>query len=82
MNPKAGAGILLTESNTPVVPILIDGAINTMSHMQPKFNFSKIRIVVGDPSDPPSGNAESKLLDRDAVDNWKSETMELQKDRL
>lgn len=82
MNPKSGADILLIKSNTPVVPILIDGALNTMSHMQTKFNFSKIRIAVGNPTDPPSGNAESKRLNRDAVDNWKNETMELQKGRL
>jgi len=41
MNPKSGAGILLIESNTPVVPILIDGALIIMSHMQPKVNFLK-----------------------------------------
>lgn len=41
MNPKSGAGILLIESNTPIVPILIDGALNTMSYMQPKVNFLK-----------------------------------------
>ncbi|NIP38955.1 MAG: AMP-binding protein [Candidatus Dadabacteria bacterium] len=79
MNPRHGTGILSVESSVPVVPILIDGALDTMSHMQPMFRFSKIRIVVGDPIDPPTGSDDSKVLYQQAVDNWKSNVVNLQK---
>ena len=77
MNPRLGTGILSAESNTPVVPILIDGALDTMSHMQPKFRFSKIRVVVGDPITPPAVDSLSKLSYQDVVDSWRDEVMAL-----
>ena len=77
MNPRLGAGILSAESSAPIVPILIDGATGTLSHMQPKFRFSKIRIVIGDPITPPTGRADSKMLYQDVVDNWKNEIIDL-----
>lgn len=77
MNPRLGAGILSIESTTPVVPILIDGALDTMSHMQPKFRFSKIRIIVGDPIVPPVDSTDSKLSYQCIVESWRNEVVEL-----
>ena len=77
MNPRLGAGILSAESNTPIVPILIDGATGTLSHIQPKFRFSKIRVVVGDPIIPPVSGTESKSLYQDVVDSWRTEIIDL-----
>jgi len=77
MNPRLGAGILSAESNTPIVPILIDGATGTLSHIQPKFRFSKIRVVVGDPIIPPVRGTESKSLYQDVVDSWRTEIIDL-----
>ena len=77
MNPRLGAGILSAESGTPIVPILIDGATGTLSHIQPKFRFSKIRIIIGDPIMPPVGNSESKLLYQDIVDSWRNKIVDL-----
>jgi len=77
MNPRLGAGILSAESGTPIVPILIDGATGTLSHIQPKFRFSKIRIIIGDPIIPPVSGTESKSLYQDVVENWRTEIMDL-----
>ncbi len=52
MPARPGAGILSVESGAPIVPILIDGAVNTLSHLHPEFKFAKVRIVVGDPIYP------------------------------
>jgi long-chain acyl-CoA synthetase len=82
MTPRHGAGILSVESNAPIVPILIDGALDTMSHMQPGFRFSKIRIFIGDPINPPPASADSKVLYQQVVDNWKDKVIDLQKGLL
>jgi 1-acyl-sn-glycerol-3-phosphate acyltransferase len=77
MAPRPGAGILSAESNTPIVPILIDGAVDTLSHLHPKFSFSKIRIVVGDPIIPPVDSTDSKMLYQGIVDSWRNEIIGL-----
>jgi len=77
MTPRPGAGILSAESNTPIVPILIDGAVDTLSHLHPKFSFPKIRIVVGDPIIPPVDSTDSKMLYQGIVESWRKEVVEL-----
>lgn len=47
--PRPGAGILAVEGGFPIVPILISGAHQTLSPLQPKFRTCKISITVADP---------------------------------
>ncbi|HWP93580.1 MAG TPA: AMP-binding protein [Thermodesulfobacteriota bacterium] len=81
MPPRLGAGILSVETGAPIVPILIEGAIDTLSHLHPEFRFAKIRITVGDPIKPPpkEDNNNKKNLYQDMVDKWKEAVLGLEK---
>jgi long-chain acyl-CoA synthetase len=81
MPPRLGAGILSVETGAPIVPILIEGAINTLSHPHPQFRFAKIRITLGEPIKPPSkvDDDNKKNLYQDMVDRWKVAMLGLEK---
>ncbi|HEX3036225.1 MAG TPA: AMP-binding protein [Thermodesulfobacteriota bacterium] len=77
MSPRLGTGILSVEAQAPVVPILIEGAINTLSHLHPGFKLPKVQIIVGDPIYPPTGDNAGELY-QEAVDRWKESVLELE----
>lgn len=78
MPPRPGAGILSVEGKAPIVPILIDGAINTLSHLHPEFKFTDVHVTVGNPIEPPAAEDNAKSLYQNAVDVWKEAVCRMQ----
>ncbi|MBI2485885.1 MAG: AMP-binding protein [Deltaproteobacteria bacterium] len=79
MPPRPGAGILCVETGAPIVPILIEGAINTLSHLHPEFKFAKVQIIVGDPIYPATAGDSTRDQYEDMMDKWKEALLELEK---
>jgi long-chain acyl-CoA synthetase len=77
MPPRLGTGILSVEAQAPVVPILIEGAINTLSRVHPEFKLPRVQIIVGDPIYPPAGGNSGELY-QEVVDRWKESVLELE----
>ncbi len=82
MQPRPGPGILSVETKSQIVPILIQGAIDTLSPIHPEFRFAKVSITVGDPINPPEEGSRSKELYQEMVDKWKESLLELQTGRI
>jgi len=78
MPPRLGAGILSVEAKAPIVPILIEGAINTLSNPHPEFRFTRVKIIVGDPIYPPLEGKNVKDIYQGTVDKWKESVLELE----
>ncbi|MGB7293737.1 MAG: AMP-binding protein [Thermodesulfobacteriota bacterium] len=78
MPPRPGPGILSVETKSQIVPILIEGAIETLSPLHPEFRFPKVSITVGDAINPPEDGNRSKELYQEMVDQWKERLLELQ----
>ena len=69
--PSIGAGILSVEAGVPIVPVLIQGAVNSLSNLRPGFRFCKIRIVVGSPLWPPAHREGTETHTyQEMVDRW------------
>ena len=75
MDPKPGAGILSCETNTPIVPVCIEGTYKVMSPSNPGFRRNKIRLIFGDPIEPVKDNDYQKM-----VEDWK-ETLSILKNK-
>ena len=73
MNPKPGAGILSCETNTPVVPVYIDGTYKVMSPSNPGFRRTKVRLIFGDSIEPVKDENYQKM-----VEDWKKAVSILQ----
>ncbi len=71
MPARMGVGVLSVEARVPIVPILIDGASNTLSPLHPGFRFAKVKIVVGDPIEPPRKIDHSRELYQEVCASWK-----------
>ena len=71
MPARMGVGILSVEAKVPIIPILIEGASNTLSPLHPGFKFAKVNIVVGDPIDPPRRTDHSRELYEEVCVRWK-----------
>ena len=78
MPARMGVGVLSVEGRVPIVPILIDGASNTLSPLHPGFRFAKVDIVVGDPIEPPGKIDHSRELYQDACASWKDAVEKLE----
>jgi long-chain acyl-CoA synthetase len=80
MPARMGVGVLGVEARAPVVPILIDGASDTLSPLHPGFRFAKVAIIVGDPIEPPGEVDNSRELYQEVCASWKDavETLENQ----
>jgi 1-acyl-sn-glycerol-3-phosphate acyltransferase len=78
MPPRPGAGILCVATGAPIVPILIEGAINTLSHLHPEFKFAKVQIIVGNPIYPATTGNNTRDQYEDMMDKWKEAMVELQ----
>jgi long-chain acyl-CoA synthetase len=82
MQPRPGPGILSVETKSQIVPILIQGAIDTLSPLHPEFRFAKVRVTVGDPINPPEEGSRSKDLYQEMVDKWRESLLEIQTGRI
>jgi long-chain acyl-CoA synthetase len=78
MPARMGVGILSVEAKVPIIPILIEGAANTLSPLHPGFKFAKINIVVGDPIEPPVGIDHSRELYQEVCARWKDAVEKLE----
>jgi 1-acyl-sn-glycerol-3-phosphate acyltransferase len=78
MDPRPGAGILSVETGTPIVPILIEGAINTLSHLNPQFKFAKVQIIIGDPIYPVIERDNMRVRYEYMMDKWKEALLDLE----
>lgn len=70
MKPRIGAGVLSVETDTPIVPIYIEGATKTLSPINPGLSFPKVGVAVMDAIDPVKGEKEARELYQDTVDKW------------
>jgi len=70
MKPRIGAGILSVETDTPIVPIYIDGASNTLSPINPGISFPKVSLTVMDPIEPVKAEKEARDLFEETVNIW------------
>ena len=70
MKPRIGAGLLSVETDTPIIPIYIDGAIKTLSPMNPGLSFPTVSLTVMDAIDPVKGDKEVRDLYQDTVNKW------------
>lgn len=78
--PRPGAAILSSELQTPIVPVLIDGALGTLSPQYPKLRRCKIRLFVGEPILPPPLPQESKeQIYQSLMNDWRNRLLEMQK---
>ncbi len=53
LEPRPGAGILARELGAPILPLLIDGAFQSLSPRHPGFRPCRIRMAAGAPIVPP-----------------------------
>ena len=74
MEPRQGAAILAKQANIPIIPVLIEGSENLLSHLRPGFRFCKIRLTFGTPiaMDAPDHAA--------LLQNWKEAILQLQRE--
>jgi long-chain acyl-CoA synthetase len=70
MKPRIGAGLLSVETDTPIVPIYIDGASNTLSPINPGLSFPRVSLTVMDPIEPLKGEKEGRDLFEETVNIW------------
>ncbi|MFQ5786884.1 MAG: lysophospholipid acyltransferase family protein [Thermodesulfobacteriota bacterium] len=78
MPPRTGAGILSVEANAPIVPILIVGATRTLSPIHPELRFPRVRVIVGDPIEPPPIQDHSEENYQKIVDRWRDSVLEME----
>ena len=74
--PRLGAGILACELKVPIVPILIEGSIETLSPSKPKFRPCPIRISVGETIYPPESQPSGKDY-QEMMDQWEQTILKL-----
>ncbi|GJM15037.1 MAG: long-chain-fatty-acid--CoA ligase [Thermodesulfobacteriota bacterium] len=70
MKPRIGAGLLSVETDTPIVPIYIEGATKTLSPINPGLSFPNVRVTVMETIEPAKGDKEPRELYQDTVDEW------------
>lgn len=70
MKPRIGAGLLSVETDTPILPIYIDGASKTLSPINPGLSFPNVSVTVMDPIYPAKSGKEPRDLYQDTVDEW------------
>jgi acyl carrier protein len=73
-----GMDKISVEAKVPIIPILIEGAANTLSPLHPGFNFAKINIVVGGPIEPPVEIDHSRELYQEVCARWKDAVEKLE----
>lgn len=81
MKPRIGAGFLSVETDTPIVPIYIDGATKTLSPISPGLSFPKVSITVMDPIEPAQGEKEARDLYQETVNIWLEAMNEIERNK-
>lgn len=71
MEPRVGAGVLACEANAPIVPVLIEGALDVLSLVRPGIRRCRIRITFGEPIQPVAGSNAANQRYQEMVDRWK-----------
>jgi 1-acyl-sn-glycerol-3-phosphate acyltransferase len=74
MEPRDGAAILSKQAGVPIIPVLIEGSENLLSHIRPGFRLCKIRIMFGNPIEPETGDH------LDLLETWKRAIIQLQRE--
>jgi 1-acyl-sn-glycerol-3-phosphate acyltransferase len=74
MEPRNGVALLSQQGSIPIVPVLIEGSENLLSHLHPGFRFCKIRLTFGEPIEPGACD-QAELLQ-----NWKRAIVQLQQE--
>lgn len=82
MNPRIGAGLLSVENGVPIVPIYIDGALKTLSPINPGLRFPAVTLTVLDPIEPAGGDRDKNDLYRITVGGWLRAVEEIEADPL
>lgn len=77
MRPQQGAGVLSTELGVTIYPILIDGSIETISHLQPGLRPCKVRLVVGDPIEPAKVEGSEDEKYRKLMEEWRERIVQM-----
>ncbi len=81
MKPRIGAGLLSVETDTPIIPIYIDGATNTLSPINPGLSFSKVGVTVMDPIEPAKGEKEARDLYEETVNIWFEDMQKMERNK-
>ena len=82
MKPRIGAGLLSVETNTPIIPIYIDGATNTLSPINPGLSFPKVGVTVMDPIEPAKGEREARDLYEETVNIWFEDMQKMERNKV
>jgi 1-acyl-sn-glycerol-3-phosphate acyltransferase len=82
MTPRIGAGLLSVENGVPIVPIYIDGALKTLSPINPGLRFPAVTLTVLDPIEPAGGDRDNYDLYKITVDGWLRAVEEIEADPL
>ena len=80
MEAFPGVGLLACEAQVPVVPVLYDGSRGAYSPLSPGFGLPKIRVVVGEPIQPPSETDFTKADYQAMANRWREAALELEAD--
>ena len=78
MNARPGVGMLSCEAQVPVVPVLYQGSGGTYSPRNPGFHLPKMRIVVGEPIEPPGKKAFGRADYREVASRWREAVLALE----
>lgn len=80
MDPRPGVGMLACETQSPVLPVLIEGATETLSTLKPGLRRCRVQMKVGALIDPPC-KSQCAQEDYDKVaQDWLERIKQLQKD--
>ncbi len=80
MKPRIGAGLLSVETDTPILPIYINGATKTLSPVNPELRFPSVSVTVMDLIEPAKGDKEDRDLYQDTVDSWYDAMIKMERD--
>jgi len=78
MEPRIGAGLLSVETDTPIIPIYIDGATKTLSPVNPGLRFTHVTLTVMDPIEPTGDEKDAKDLYQETVKKWMEDMKEIE----
>jgi 1-acyl-sn-glycerol-3-phosphate acyltransferase len=82
MKPRIGTGLLSVETDTPIVPIYIDGASKTLSPINPGLRFPKVGVTVMDIIEPAKGEKEARDLFEETVNIWFEHMQKIERNKI
>ena len=82
MKPRIGTGLLSVETDTPIVPIYIDGASKTLSPINPGLRFPKVGVTVMDIIEPAKGEKEARDLFEETVNIWFEHIKKIERNKI